>query len=285
MNTISQVFQHIHSELAILYHPREAESIAHILFREFLGYTRTEIILRKDEKINAPVQKKLNSTLEQLLKGIPIQQIIGYLSFAGIKVKVNKDVLIPRPETEELVYWVAEEAKMYKNPFVLDIGTGSGCIAIALSKMIEDANIVGVDISQQALETAQINLIANNAVVDLVNLDITKPDTWKKLSEYDIIVSNPPYVPESEKSLMHENVLNHEPHIALFVKDENPIIFYEFIADFGLKKLSVNGLLFFEVHHLYADDVVEMLEKRNYKNVQLRKDIHNKKRFVRASIR
>jgi release factor glutamine methyltransferase len=206
---------------------------------------------------------------------------MGYTHFYGNRLRINKNVLIPRPETEELVQWIIKENKQ-PDLEILDVGTGSGCIAIALASKLENAQIMGIDISQPALELAQINSIANNAYIDLMNLDILNEDNWKKLAYFDIIVSNPPYVTEKEKSGMHINVLNYEPNLALFVPDENPLLFYEKISEMALKHLRTGGKLYFEINAEYGKQVKKLLQNKGFKEVALKKDINDRDRFVRA---
>ena len=208
MATVGEVFIGLTEELKNLYGVDEAGSIIRLLFREKLGISRLDLAIKKEKPINAEDLKNLKEATERLLKGEPIQYITGKVDFANCIFKVNKDALIPRPETEELVQAIIKENKNKGELYVLDIGTGSGCIAISLAKNLPESAVTGIDISQRALELAQINAISNKATVDFQNLDILDEDSWKKMGEFDIIVSNPPYIRESEKEKMHINVLD-----------------------------------------------------------------------------
>ena len=222
----------------------------------------------------------------RLLAGEPVQYVVGFAWFYGLKFKVNPTVLIPRPETEELVEWVLETVKNLKletqNPKLLDIGTGSGCIPITLKVKKPSLNISAVDISEGALITASRNAYRMNADVEFQRIDILNESEWSQLADFHIIVSNPPYIPNFEKALMEDNVLSYEPHLALFVEDEKPLIFYEKIADFAKKHLCTEGSLFFECNEFNAAEVVEMLEEKGFKTVELRRDMSGKNRMIRA---
>ncbi len=281
MATLEHVFEELSSELENLYPKQEAVNITRLVFQETLGLDRIALVMQKGNELEAAVQQQVNVITEKLLKGQPVQQLLGKVRFLDCHLRINKNVLIPRPETEELAQEIIRE-HFDKERFVLDIGTGSGCIAIALAKHLPESSVTAIDISQPALEIARINSIANNAHIDFQIIDVLKDENWKRLSEYDIIVSNPPYIPQSEKDEMHENVVKHEPHIALFVPDEDPLIFYRKIAELALKKLSKNGVLYFETHANYGKAVKKMLENKGFSSVKLKKDINGKPRFIRA---
>jgi release factor glutamine methyltransferase len=282
MTTASKLFEELVTELGELYSKEEAINIMRMVFQEKLGLSRVDMALNTKKEIDAKSHKLIFQIAEKLLEGQPVQQLLGSAYFHNIKLRINKHVLIPRPETEELVQWIIDDNKATEELQVLDVGTGSGCIAIALAISLMNAQVKGIDISQHALELAQINSIANNAYVDLANLDILNDDNWKKLKTFDIIASNPPYVLEREKADMHINVLNHEPHLALFVPDENPLLYYDKISDMARSRLSKEGKLYFEINAAYGKQVKKMLVQKGYKDVILKKDINDRDRFVRA---
>jgi release factor glutamine methyltransferase len=281
MATTAQLFENSVLELSELYDTEEAKSIMRLVFQEKLGINRIDLALNNHKEVDTKNLKGIYQIIEKLAKGAPVQQILGTTNFYNIRLRVNKSVLIPRPETEELVQWILKD-NTAEELEVLDVGTGSGCIAIALALGLPLSHVTGVDISQQALELAQINSISNNAYIDLMNLDILQEDNWKKLKYFDIIVSNPPYVLESEKEEMHINVLDHEPHVALFVPDEDPLLFYEKIAEMALKHFVKGGKLYFEINAAYGKQVKKMLTAKGYKDVMIKKDINDRNRFVKA---
>lgn len=282
--TIGKLFDDLVEELEELYTPEEAVNIMRLVFQEKLGLNRADVAANNNQAIDEKSRKLIFQIAEKLMEGQPVQQLIGSVRFLDTKLRVNKNVLIPRPETEELVAAIIKENKAQEELHVLDIGTGSGCIAIALSNHLPESFVTALDISQPALELARINAIANNAVVDFLNLDILQEDNWKKLRTYDIIVSNPPYVLESEKAAMHTNVLNHEPHLALFAPSDNPLLFYDKIGDMALKKLTKEGTLYFEINASYGVDVRKLLKKKGFEDVKVTGDLSGRDRFVRARL-
>ncbi len=267
--------------LGAVYDPGEARSIARIVFEDALRIY--------DVQSKAPLfdiqQNLLHDIQERLLLHEPIQYILGQADFYGLKFKVNRNVLIPRQETEELVYWILEtiqkEIKQSRLK-ILDIGTGSGCIPITLQKKIPQLNVSALDISPEALEIATINAALNKVTTTFIQLDIINQDAWQALEQYDIIVSNPPYIPEQERALMSQNVTGFEPELALFVSDENPLLFYDAIADFAKAHLNKNGYLFFECNEYNAGQVLQLLENKGFKKGILQKDMNGKQRMVRA---
>src|ERR1017187_3137651 len=272
MKSAQLLFRELVTALEGIYDKQEAESIARIVFREKLGLSRIDMALQKEKMLNEDSQNIISNISEKLLKGEPVQQVLGGADFFGLKLRVNSHVLIPRYETEELVQLVIDENKK-DGLHILDIGTGSGCIAIALAVHLKNADVTGVDISQKALELAHVNAIANNVTIDLVNLDILNKLNWKKLGIFDIIVSNPPYVHESEKSQMHINVLNYEPHQALFVPDNNPLLYYEMISELAASHLTKNGKLYFEINEAYGNNIKQMLEDKGFIDIIVNKDL------------
>lgn len=218
---------------------------------------------------------------KRLLTGEPFQQIIGFTEFYDLKINVSQAVLTPRPETEELVYLIATDLKKQATPNVkiLDVCSGSGCIALALKKDFADAIVVGLEKSESAIQIANKNAVANKLQVDFWQKDVLEED-WGDLFELDVIVSNPPYIAESEKTEMSRTVLNFEPHLALFAPDEDPLVFYRVIAEEGLRRLKASGKLYFEINERLGFQTVELLEKLGYKDVQLLNDLQMKPRMI-----
>ncbi len=270
--TISQCAKEVYGE-------REAAHIGRIMVMELGGYSSTQIIINGDQECTI---ENLDNILEQIRTSRPIQYIIGETEFCSLPFKVAEGVLIPRPETEELVMWIVE-SNTIDSPQILDIGTGSGAIAISLSKLLPKSSVRGVDISPEALRQAQINNKLNEADV-LFSLSDALRGVEHTLPDFraDIIVSNPPYIPRSESGDMRSNVTDFEPHLALFVTDEDPLIFYRSIAQSGVKILNRRGLLFFEIHENFGEEMVDMLSEMGYTNITLRNDINQKPRMICA---
>jgi release factor glutamine methyltransferase len=232
-----------------------------------------------------------NTIVEQLQLEIPIQYLLGKTSFYGLDFEVNSNVLIPRPETEELVDWIVQSTRhevrdtksddVRRRIKILDIGTGSGCIAVSLAKNIPNAQIFAIDISEKALATAKKNAEINAVKVTFIERNILETEVLSE--QFDIIVSNPPYVRELEKKEIKKNVLDNEPHLALFVKDNDALVFYKKIAELAQKNLSHNGELFFEINQYLGDEMMELLEKMEFKNIELRKDIYGNDRMIRGT--
>lgn len=238
-------------------------------------------LLIGDVAINENQVTLLDEYILRLKNDEPIQHILQEEFFYGMPFKVTKDVLIPRPETEELVEWILEGCKHKNDLNILDIGTGSGCIAIALKTNLPNSEVHAVDVSENALKIAQENAL--NIGVDIIfkQLDILNNENWNQLDFYDIIVSNPPYIPHKEKALMHNNVLQYEPSTALFVQDEDPLIFYQKITQLAIQKLNPKGALYFECNEYNALEVENLL-KNHFQSVDLKKDINGKLRMTRA---
>jgi release factor glutamine methyltransferase len=269
----------IRKELAGIYAKGEIESLIFLIFEKLKGYSRTQFLLANDEQISKNDRKEIDEILNRLKNHEPIQYILGMTEFYGLPFYSVPGVLIPRPETEELVQWIIQENKSSK-PSIFDIGTGTGCIAISLQKNIPYSNVSACDISLVCLETAHRNSELNSSEVSVFQYDILNDMPEISFSELDIIVSNPPYIRETEKSLMEKNVLEHEPELALFVPDENPLIFYERIADFSRIHLKNQGQLFFEINEAFGAECCEMLQKKGFSEITLKKDIHNKDRMI-----
>lgn len=272
--------KYIQSELQGLYPDTEIKSFSHLIIEKVTGFSRLDIILNKNTQFSIEQHQKIESFIRKLKKNVPIQYIFGETEFYGLMFTVNDSVLIPRPETEELVDWIRTESNQTNELNILDIGTGSGCIAICLKHIFPGANVDAFDISDEALKTAAINAKRNNLAVNFMKVDIlNSPDFDHK---WDIIVSNPPYVLENEKSEILPNVLEYEPHLALFVPDTDPLLFYRMIAVFAQNHLTNNGKVYFEINRQFGKQTVEMLAEHGYRNIELRKDISGNDRMIRA---
>jgi release factor glutamine methyltransferase len=283
-NKIADVIDFFRKELEGIYDRSEIDVFIYLCAQEYLGLSRTDLQLKKGSAMSESEMLKFNTAIKQLKDHRPIQYILGKTEFYGMTLKVNEDVLIPRPETEELVEWIREYAagKMQQAE-ILDIGTGSGCIALALKKMFPAGNVHAMDVSDKALEVAKANAAANELKVNFIHFDMLErkdPD----LPQLDIIVSNPPYIRQSEMENMDRNVVVHEPHIALFVPDEDPLIFYGAIADLGLRKLNRGGKLFFEINEALGQEVSALLGQKGYWDVEVKKDMSGKDRMVSAGL-
>ncbi len=274
-----------HVELDNQYAKEEVDSFFYILIEDKLQLERFTLAIEPNLVISKEQESVLFESLSKLKLFEPIQYIIGKSHFMDLNLKVDKNVLIPRPETEELVRWILENSKVgsslnSKKLKILDIGTGSGCIAISLSKNLNQAEVYGLDVSHEALEVAKHNASINDVAVTLINKNILEIEDFG--TTYDIIVSNPPYVRELEKKEMHKNVLEREPDLALFVSDQNPLKFYEKIVAIASKNLEKNGLLFFEINQYLAKETAQLLRNNNFSEIELRKDMFNNYRMLRG---
>ncbi len=262
-----------------LYGAREAEQIARMILSEVAGVSTTHLILEPNEEC---IIENLDTIVGQLSSGRPVQYIIGEAEFCGYRFAVREGALIPRPETEELVFRIVEECE--PSPRILDVGCGSGAISIALAKLITPSEVWGIDLSGEALSIARENNLRLEAGVHLVQGDALEgvENYFDKAASFDIIVSNPPYIPQSELEDMRSNVTEYEPHIALFVEDDNPLVFYKAIAQSALTLLRSEGLIYFEVHEDLWEDVAQMLHEMGYIGVTMCRDINEKPRIVCA---
>lgn len=275
---------YIRKELESYYPKKEIDGFIRLIFSILKGYNSIDLIIKKDENLNEDDRFRIVEITNRLKKYEPIQYILGEMEFYGLKFQVNPDVLIPRPETEELIDWILKDITK-TNLQILDIGTGSGCIPVSLKKYIPEATITGCDISDKALKTAIYNAKLNEVEATFFHLDILNPVLPKSLPKLDITVSNPPYITEKEKKLMHDNVLKFEPSSALFVPDDNPLIFYKAIASFCSQNLKKEGKLYLEINESYGQECINMLQENNFINVQIRKDINGKNRMLSAQLR
>jgi release factor glutamine methyltransferase len=270
-------------QLSNVYDALELNSIVNILIEEVTGWDALHQNIHKNDALEQSHTDQLTQYVEKLLTGKPLQYIIGKAWFMGKAFMVNEAVLIPRPETEELVEWIVEYAQIInKTLSILDIGTGSGCIPISLKQAIPNASITAIDISKEAIAVAQQNAATYNTNIEWIELDILLTKQLK--DQYDIIVSNPPYIPLREKPNMQPQVIDHEPAIALFVPDQYPLIFYSKIAHIGKSALKPNGQLFFEIHYDQGEAIMALLNEMGY-HAELRQDIYGKDRMVRASLK
>jgi len=273
----------VRKELAGIFPKEEIESMISLIFEKLKGYSRTQFILAKDELLNADDLLEIDKIVSRLKNHEPIQYILGETEFYGLPFYAVPGVLIPRPETEELVQWIIQENKKSAST-ILDIGTGTGCIAISLSKNIENTTVLACDISPVCIEMARRNAKLNNAAISVFEYDILNDNPEINFSKLDVIVSNPPYIRENEKNLMQRNVLEFEPELALFVPDEKPLLFYERIAGFALIHLKKTGSLYFEINESFGNDCIKMLQQKGFSDIELKKDINGKDRMIRAKL-
>ena len=275
MKTIANI---IREELSNHYPTGEVTALTRIIATELLGVSQMAFYLKDNITLTAEQKTLLDNTIERLQKHEPIQYILGYSDFCGLRFKVTPATLIPRPETSELVEWIASEAS--GNERILDIGTGSGCIAVSLANKLPDSKVTAWDISPEALAVATENSHSNGTEVLFEQVDILAYRPEEK--QFDIIVSNPPYIKENEKSAMHSNVLDWEPHTALFVPDSDPLLFYRTIAKKGLTLLKPGGTLYFEINRAHRAETVKMLAGLGYTGIELRKDFADNDRMIKA---
>lgn len=290
--------------LSPLYDERERNAIIEMLVEETCGWTRNDYLTHRTDILPEDIRQRLTGYAAQMAQGIPVQQVLGYAEFMGRKFKVTADTLIPRPETAELVNWVINDwGKVFHKDIqsVVDIGTGSGCIAISLALAFKDVNISAIDLSTAALRVAKENaesLCAKN--IDFIHMDILKPDSDHNIhrdihipeetyslsapryERHDIIISNPPYICESEAGEMSAVVYEHEPHMALFVPDKDPMLFYRAIARYGMLHLNPGGVLYLEINERYGKDISDLLGKAGYADISVRRDMNGKNRMARA---
>ena len=274
MQKVSNILSYFRKELSAVADEREITSWYYISMDYLLVYNRSDCIINSNQVLNNSQLSKIKQIVAELKTHKPIQYILGKTEFYGLKIKVNEHTLIPRPETEQLVDWILKENFIV----ALDIGTGSGCIPIALAKHT-DAKVLAIDVSEDALLIAEENAKDNEVEIDFIHQNILQTNSLQKV---DLIVSNPPYVLESEKEKMQENVLYYEPELALFVKDKNPLIFYKKIASLAFNFLNENGKLFFEINAKFGKETIEMLADIGFVNIELKKDMNDMDRMIKA---
>ncbi len=270
-------------KLTPIYDVMEAESLFIITLGELKCWKRVDLALNPAAKLSGEEIDRWNAVLGKLERQQPIQYIFGRTHFYGLEFEVNENTLIPRPETEELVEWIIHENKSRGPVKILDIGTGSGCIAIALAKNLPDAQVFAVDVSLKALAVAKKNAINNNVSITFIEQDILSADNLPE--QFDVIVSNPPYVRNLEKAEIKQNVLDYEPHLALFVEDNDALIFYKKIALLAKDNLPENGKLYFEINQYLGTETIHMLESFGFTNTVLRKDIYGNDRMISANLK
>lgn len=280
-NKVCDIERFAYKELEDIYNRNEIRTLLQMMFEHFLGWSVAHLLVSKNATINQSDLLKLNFAIKDLRAGKPIQYIIGSTEFCNLTLSVSPHTLIPRPETAELVYLIADKEKERQPQYILDLCTGSGCIAIALAKAFPAAKVFASDISAEAMAVAKKNAECNKAEVSFVIADILREENPAGES-YDIIVSNPPYVREMEKVMMNRNVLDYEPHIALFVPDGDPLMFYRHIAEFASKHLRTGGKLYLEINEALGNETAALLEKQGYRPI-IHKDSFGKDRMIEAS--
>ncbi len=281
-NKVRDIRDHYLGQLAVLYPQAEAASLFDIMLEGLTGITKMQRIVESELRLSESEMLKVHFAVKDLMCEKPVQYILGFSEFYGLRLEVNKHVLIPRPETEELVAWIVEEAANTEVPKILDIGTGSGAIALAIKDQLPSAVMEACDISDEALKVAGRNAATLNLDVCFSQIDILNESERNRLGAFDVIVSNPPYVRQSEKAQMRNNVLKYEPGQALFVSDDNPLLFYKVIIRFAQKHLLADGSLYFEINENYGDEISTLLISEGFKAVELRQDIYQRPRMVRG---
>ncbi len=282
--TLSEARTVLTKELSNVYDREELKNIIDLVIEHITGLQRIDQVKTKIPYLTCTQLEDIDSITERLKKNEPLQYVLGEAWFAGMKLKVNKNVLIPRPETEELVDWIIKEAVStgMQDVGIIDIGTGSGCIPITLKKKLPDCDITAIDVCSEALFIATENAIEQNTDVNFILLDFLAEEEWNELGIFDIIVSNPPYVKQSEKDSMHERVTSFEPPLALFVPDNDALLFYKKLAGFSYNHLHTGGRLFVEINEALAKEVLTLFQSAGLVNVQLKKDMQGKDRMVLA---
>lgn len=281
MFTYHSAYIDLSTALHAIYDVREASALAQQVLEHITGATRLERLTDKHNALTPEQGSEYDRIKPLLLQGIPLQYVLGTEWFMGRQFMVNEDVLIPRPETEELVQWIIDDNKS-KEITILDIGTGSGCIPISLQLALPQSAVSAIDVSSGALNVAIQNATSLNANVDFRKVDFLDKTQWTTLGIYDVIVSNPPYIPETESNTLHTNVRDHEPGLALFVPGNDALLFYRNIAEFGLSNLKENGIIYCELHVDYAIDTQALFTAMGYRHTELRKDMHGNLRMLKA---
>lgn len=282
--TFKAIKSSFHTHLSSFFDEQEIDQFFYLVLEKYHQLKRVDLALQPDLNVSSTELEQWNLVLGQLKTQKPIQYILGEAFFCDLVFKVNEHTLIPRPETEELVYWILEEIKKQNkfNSTIVDIGTGTGCIPISLKKNLPESTVFGIDISEEALKVANENAKTNEVNVHFVQRNIL--ETSDLQNQFDVIVSNPPYVRQLEKAEINTNVLAFEPHLALFVSDEDPLVFYRKIAELAQKNLKPNGLLFFEINQYLGGETVSLLADLGFKTIALRKDIYGNDRMIKAQL-
>jgi release factor glutamine methyltransferase len=273
-------------ELKNIYESDESRNIIELVIEHITNMSRAEQVKNKVPYLTCTQLEHLDAITQRLKKNEPVQYVLSEAWFAGMKFKVNKNVLIPRPETEELVDWIVKASQKLevKSQNIIDIGTGSGCIPVTLKKKLPQAMVSAIDVCSEAIFTATQNAIDLNAEVNFLLVDFLDEVKWKELGQYDIIASNPPYVKQSEINTMHERVKEFEPHLALFVPDEDALLFYKKLSGFAINHLKPGGSLFVEINESLGEQVTNLFQAAGFANIELRKDMQGKDRMIKATI-
>ena len=282
-NRVRDIEQYFRNELSDIYPEGEIKMFVRMLFEAFLGWDMAQLLLHREGTVNQSDLLKFHWAVEDLKKHRPIQHIIGHTEFCGLRIEVSPEVLIPRPETEEILLQFLNNRNTQTAPAILDLCTGSGCIAIALSKYLPEANVFGVDVSEKALQMAQKNAKNNNVEVNFVRCDILLDEPPLPCTTFDYIFSNPPYVLDSERKEMQENVLGHEPSLALFVPDNDPLLFYRVIGLYASKHLTKEGQLILEINEHLGRETCQLLQSLGF-TTRLNKDFRDKDRSIIATL-
>jgi release factor glutamine methyltransferase len=280
--TVHEAGKRLLFQLYEIYDDREAANIADMVLEHVTGWKRIDRVVNRDVKISPAMQNQLDQFAEELLTHKPVQYVLNEAWFMNLKLYVDENVLIPRPETEELVQWVINETGSGDANVILDVGTGSGCIALALKKNLKNADVYAIDVSEAALNVAQKNAAINQAEVHFILLDVLNENTWDKLPQVNVVVSNPPYIPLRDKLQMSKNVVEHEPHLALFVPDGDSLLFYKKIAKLGSMKLRAGGCIFVEMHEQLSGEVRSVFEREGFTRTSIVKDMQGKDRLLRG---
>lgn len=282
MLSYGKAFYQLKDALVPLYGDREAAAIAHELLIHITGLSKVERLLDKNVLFAPGQQERFDKAMDELRQGKPLQYVTGTAWFMEREYEVNKHVLIPRPETEELVSWVLNDLGNGTQVSILDIGTGSGIIPISLKLALPDADITAIDISEGALAVAKQNAAKYGAAIQFINMDILDPGQHNRAGIFDVIVSNPPYIPESGMEKLHKNVREYEPHLALFSPGDDPLLFYRVIGNYGKQHLSNKGAIYCEIESSLGEETKLLFEKMGYEHVELRKDMHDNWRMLKA---
>jgi len=279
---LSTFFRNFIQQLQQIYSAHESANITDMCFEKIAGITKSDVIKNPDFSLSTIHFKNLEAALAELLLHKPIQYVLGEAWFYKLKFKVDESVLIPRPETEELVNEVFDFIKYNSSKKIIDIGTGSGCIPITIKKEFPENIITAVDVDEKAIAIATQNATTHHTEINFVQMNFLDKNNWNVFEKFDIVISNPPYIPIAEKELMDKNVISYEPHLALFVPDEQPLVFYEAIALFSKMHLAENGKIFMEVHENLAREVSDFFSQHQFQT-EIKKDIFEKERMVMAT--
>lgn len=281
LRTIKDIRNFLLKELEKIYPEEEIRSITHIINYTVINIDKLHFLSKNDQQVSLKESARVEEICERLKTGEPLQYILGETVFYGCRLKVNPHFMIPRPETEELVDLIIKENHGFKGR-IIDIGTGSGCIAIAIAANLPDASITAFDISDNALTTARENASLNNVKIDFLRADLFKPESFPDMEKFDIISSNPPYIRVSEKKYMKKNVLGFEPHIALFVPDDDPLVFYRAILDLSRTILNTDGKIYFEINEAMGKNLYQLIELSGYADIKILPDINGKERIIKG---